>query len=120
VKLPAIGWRMNATILTLSVLAAGDASNFMASACPSYMTTRTFTSKDPEKARNTRTDLKIGMAIGGGQALVIGGAVTIIARSWWPLLFTGGAVGVLVAMYYHALNNPHGQYNSIADQPLSA
>lgn len=117
-QLPRIGWAMNPTIATLAILAAGDASNFMASACPSYMTTRTFTSKDPIKAKHTREDLKIGMAIGGGQALVVGAAVTWIAKSWWPLAATAGAVAVLVLMYGHALNHPHGEYDSIAEQPV--
>ena len=114
--LPPISWRMDVTVLTLSVLAAGDASNFFASACPSYFTTRTFRSKGGPQAENTKRDLRIGMVVGGSMSLAVGGAVTVVAKSWWPLVFTAAGCAIMVGMYEHALANPHGVYDSIAEQ----
>lgn len=115
-KLPQLGWAMNAQIVAASALVVGDVWNFNSAMMPSYMTIRTFTSKDPAKAADTRGDVIIGMAAAAGMSVLVGVAVSVVFKSWWPLAFSVVGLGVADALYLHALNNPHGGYDSIAEQ----
>ena len=115
-RLPQLGWKMNAQIVAASALVVGDVWNFNSAMMPSYMTIRTFTSKDPAKAADTRQDVLIGMAAAAAMSVGVGVAVSVVFRSWWPALFSIAGLAVADALYFHALNNPHGGYDSIADQ----
>ena len=107
---------MNAQIIAASALVVGDVWNFNSAMMPSYMTIRTFTSADPAKAADTREDVLIGMAAAAGMSLGVGAAVSVVFKSWWPLAFSVVGLVVADALYLHALNNPHGGYDSIAKQ----
>jgi hypothetical protein len=116
VKLPKLGWAMNAQIIAASALVVGDVWNFNSAMMPSYMTIRTFTSKDPATAADTRGDVMIGMVAAGAMSVFVGVAVSVVFKSWWPAAFSIVGLAVADALYLHALNNPHGGYDSIADQ----
>ncbi len=83
---------------------------------PSYMTIRTFTSKDPATAADTRKDVFIGMGAAAVMSVGVGLAVSVVFKSWWPLAFSVVGLAVADGLYLHALNHPHGGYDSIADQ----
>jgi hypothetical protein len=116
VRIPRLGWAMNAQIIAASALVVGDVWNFNSAMMPSYMTIRTFTSKDAGKARDTRQDVFIGMGAAALMSVGTGVAVSVVFKSWWPAAFALVGLVVADALYLHALNNPHGGYDSIADQ----
>jgi hypothetical protein len=116
VKLPPLGWQMNAQVIAASALVVGDVWNFNSAMMPSYMTIRTFVSKDSAKAADTRRDVLIGMGAAAAMSLGVGAAVSVVFKSWWPMAFSVAGLIVADALYFHALNNPHGGYDSIADQ----
>lgn len=111
-----VGWTMNPQVVAASALVVGDVWNFNSAMMPSYMTIRTFTSKDAGKAATTRQDVMIGMAAAAGMSVLVGLAVSVVFKSWWPVAFSVVGLAVADGMYLHALNNPHGHYDSIADQ----
>jgi hypothetical protein len=116
VRIPKLGWAMNPQVAAAAALVVGDVWNFNSAMLPSYMTIRTFTSADPAKARNTRHDVYVGMVAAGAMSVGVGVAVSVVFRSWWPAAFSLAGLVVADALYLHALNNPHGGYDSIAAQ----
>lgn len=107
---------MNAQIIAASALVVGDVWNFNSAMMPSYMTIRTFTSKDPAKAATTREDVYIGMSAAAAMSVGVGIAVSVVFKSWWPAAFSLAGLVVADGLYLHALNNPHGHFDGIASQ----
>lgn len=109
--LPNITYRVDAEIMALSVLAAGDAAAFLSGVNPSLFTIRTF-SGDWAGTDETAGDIRKGMILGNALALAVGGAATVVSESWWPLIFTMGAAIVLDMAYEWALRCPRGNGGS--------
>lgn len=111
-----LGWAMNTQVVAASALVVGDVWNFNSAMLPSYMTIRTFTSKDPGQAKHTKRDVYIGMAAAGVMSVGVGIAVSVVFKSWWPAAFSLVGLAIADAMYLHALQNPHGGYSDIVSQ----
>ncbi len=115
-SLSGISWRIDTDTVVMAALVIGDSWNFTSGACPSYFTTAEFAaSPDPEKRARGRQNIRRGYALAAGQALLIGGALTLYVKSWLPLAASAAAVGVSIAMYEHALRQQGGGVG-ISDQ----
>jgi hypothetical protein len=112
----AITWRMDATVLGMSLLTIADAAAFWSANNPSFMTVRSFTTAGGNKAETVRTDIKIGSLFGTGETVVVGFGAALISRSWWPLVLPGAYLALKWAQYRWALDHPHGHAETIADQ----
>lgn len=99
----------------LAMLAVGDAAAMLSGVNPSIFTIRTFRSTK-RHADETATDIRYGMALGSGLALIVGFGATLVSKSWWPLFVTMLALVVLDGAYEMALRAPHGHYGSMAEQ----
>jgi hypothetical protein len=103
--LEAISFKMDAEILGLAVLSAGDAAAFLSGVNPSLFTIRTFRG-DWASHQQTASDIHTGMIIGNVLALAVGFAATLVTESWWPFLFTLACAGALDVSYEWALRSP--------------
>jgi hypothetical protein len=108
-------WRATPEVWGLAMLAAGDAAAFQSGWCPSLFTVRTFRAKGAH-AERTAGDIRLGMTLGSGMALVVGFGASYVGKSWWPLAFTIGALGLFWGVYEWALANPANVHQDIASQ----
>lgn len=95
----------------LMLLAASEVPNFLAGMLPSLMTIRRFSADE----RDTAT-LRRGEVAGSALSLAVGAGASIVARSWLPMIATGTILVVMLAMYEHAIRNPHEDAKPISDQ----
>lgn len=112
----ATNWRLDAEVIGIAALVAGDAAAMLAACNPSLFTVRTFRSQHGVDAENTKTDIRIGMAMGSALALLIAAGATAVTRSWWPLLIGVISTAAFDGAYEWALANPHNRRKNIADQ----
>lgn len=103
--LESINFKMDAEVLGIAVLSAGDAAAFLSGVNPSLFTIRTFRG-DWASQQQTSSDIHTGMIIGNALALAVGFAATLVTESWWPFLFTVACAGALDASYEWALRSP--------------
>lgn len=111
-----VSWRIDAEVMGVAALVAGDAAAFLAGANPSFFTVRTFRSQGGPDAENTARDIRIGMALGTALTVLVAAGGTAVTGSWWPLVAGLAAAAALDGMYEYALRNPHNRRRNIADQ----
>lgn len=111
-----ISWHMDADTAGVAALVAADAAAFLSGVNPSLFTMRAFRSEGGEKAETTKTDIRIGSAIGGLLAIIVGIGATLITKSWWPLVVTVLVLAVMIGSYEWAIANPHNRGGDIATQ----
>lgn len=108
-SLSGISWRITTDTVVMSALVIGDAWNFMSGCGPSYFTTAEFAaSDDPEKKKRGAMNIRRGYRLASGQAILVGGAITLYTRSWLPLAASLLAISIAIAMYEHALSQKGG------------
>lgn len=111
-----ISWRMDATILGITLLIIADASSFWSANNPSFFTVRTFTTESEEKARNTKTDIRAGGGKATIETAIVGYGACLVTRSWWPLAAALGYMAVDWAWYEWAMKHPHSSSVGMAEQ----
>lgn len=109
-------WKLDPETFGVAALCAGDAFAAWSANNPSLMTTRTFRTKGGVDAKNVANDIILGGLAGTGVALLVGLGGSLITGSWWPLVFTAAMLGYEWLLYAWALQNPHNNRRSIADQ----
>jgi fatty acid desaturase len=102
---------MTAGAAGLFLLAVGEVPNYLSGVLPSWMTIRRFSADE----RDTVT-LRAGEAFGAGFAVLVGAGASLIASSWWPLIGTLVAAGLLICGYEWAIRHPHDDARPINDQ----
>jgi hypothetical protein len=95
----------------LAMLAAAEVPNFLAGLLPSLMTIQRFGAEDLDRAA-----LRRGLVAGSALSLGVGVAASLIAHDPLPAAMTGVVLLAMVAMYEHAIRNPHPSAKSIDDQ----
>lgn len=111
-----ITWRMNPTILGITLLIIADASSFWSANNPSFFTVRTFTTESAQKAKDTKTDIRAGGAKATIETVIVGYGSALVTKSWWPL---AGALGYMVVdwvWYEWAMQHPHANNKGMAEQ----
>jgi hypothetical protein len=93
---------MTATTVGLTLLAVSEVPNFLAGMLPSLMTIRRFGAEDVD-----REALRQGEIAGAALALTVGVGAALVAQSWLPAIGTVAVLAVMLAMYEHAIRNPH-------------
>jgi hypothetical protein len=111
-----ITWRMNPTILGITLLIIADASSFWSANNPSFFTVRHFTTESEEKAKTTKTDIRAGGGKATVETAIVGYGAALVTRSWWPLAAALGYMAVDWAWYEWAMKHPHGNTKGIAEQ----
>lgn len=102
---------MTASEVGLMLLAASEVPNFLAGMLPSLMTIRRFGAEDAD-----REALRQGEVAGSALALAVGAGASLVANSWLPFLATAVTLAVMLAMYEHAIRNPHPDAVPISQQ----
>ena len=112
-----IGWKLDVTVMGLTLMAAADTSNFLSAACPSFMTACTFSSAGSSAMREgSARDLRIGMCSASVLSLAMGGGATLVTKSWWPLAATIAFLLPQMGLIEFAIRNPRTYAKSMADQ----
>lgn len=111
-----ITWRMNPTILGITLLIIADASSFWSANNPSFFTVRHFTTESEEKARTTKVDIRAGGGKATLETAVVGYGAALVTKSWWPLAAALGYMGIDWMWYEWAMKHPHANSKGIAEQ----
>jgi hypothetical protein len=83
--------------IALSLLAGSEAAHFFSAFCPSIFTIRKLAIPEGGEA-----DIRRGMYLGLAMGIGLGILVSVIAKSWLPLIFTAIIAGVIFFIYeYH-------------------
>lgn len=98
-----IGWSVNDKTINITALCVADAAAMLGAFNPNIFSIRIFGSADADTAQSVH----IGMGLGSFIALSVGLGGTLVSGSWWPLVATLLALGVLCGAYEWALQNPH-------------
>jgi hypothetical protein len=91
----------------LTLLAADSVPNFLAGMAPSLFTLSHMTGKGGAHVAEARHTMRRAYVVGGGLSLMAGAGASLVARSWLPLVACGIVLGVMVAQYEWAMDNPH-------------
>ena len=95
---------LSAGTVGISILAAGDAANFLSGACPSYMTVASPFFQEHREGNLKR--LRQGEMVGGGLALMVGIGASLAAGSALPFWVTVGVTAILLAGYEWSAAHP--------------
>lgn len=87
--------------VALTLLAAAEVPNFLAGLMPSLMTIQRFGAEDID-----RDALRRGELAGSALSLLVGGGASLASGSWLPFAGTIVVLGILLALYEHAIRNP--------------
>lgn len=89
------------TTVGMAVLTATAVPNNLAGMLPSLMTIQRFGAEDVD-----RKALRRGEVLGSAVSLAEGVAASLLTGSWLPTLATVIVLGIYLAAYEHAIQNP--------------
>jgi hypothetical protein len=92
--------------LALAVLMAGTVPNNFSAPCPSWFTISSPFFHEQEAHDGNVKRIYQGMAAGSALSLVEGYAVSVLADTWLPLVFTVAIVSLLDLGYWYAMTHP--------------
>ena len=113
-----ITWRMDATILGISLLTVADASSFVSANNPSFLTTRRFAGNTTQVKQETAQDIHLGLGKATLETIAIGFGGALVTKSWWPLALPIAYMALQLGWFRWALANPHPKSPDIGSNQI--
>jgi len=96
--------QVNKDTIALSLLTAAESGHAFSAYLPSYFTIKSFAlDGDPAEVQRKVANLRSGYVPAIGFGLLLGGVVSVLAKSYLPLLTSAGAAVLMVFFYEGAL-----------------
>ena len=94
----------NGEKIALTLLAASETAHVFSQFEPSIFTIRHLANKE----QDGYTDIRIGYIPALGMGLGIAGAISLLTKSYWPLIASIIVGGITIGVYEWAINSPNG------------